>query len=479
MKRAAIMLTLSLLPRFVAAQDLDVKGLVGEDWYGLYLNGQKSGYAVDSIAIEKDGSVSFVEDAHFRIIMQGVRQDMRVFSKRIYAPDGPLKTITSEVTDPAATTRFLCTVDGDTMTLKRNVGKETKEVKLPRPKESLEDALKHIRMLKPGAQIGDSITYTFFEPLWEKEIEVSSRITNVEDRILEGVPTKVYQIKTALPAVNLESVSYVTQDGKTLEDIVSGMIKKRLEPEQVAKDVSYSNDVIVSNAAMVKAPIKNPRTREELKLHLLGPLSQTHLFNDERQYLQPNGNGFDFVGHRISLEGVEIAQVPITNEDVKQWIQPTAFVQSDNPKLIEQSKAIVGNETNALKISEKLCDWVYNNVHTTFSARLTNALEVLENRQGDCTEHSILFVALARAAGLPAREVAGLIYVEGPQPGFYFHQWASVWVGKWIDVDPTFDQPLADVTHIKLAEGDLFAQTRLIPIIGQITVETVEDAPAP
>src|SRR5690606_4996156 len=102
------------------------------------------------------------------------------------------------------------------------------------------------------------------------------------------------------------------------------------------------------------------------------------------------------------------------------------------------------------------------------SARLTNALEVLENLQGDCTEHSILFIALARAAGLPAREVAGLIYVEGDRPGFYFHQWATVWVGKWIDVDPTFDQPLADVTHIKLAEGDLLNQAKLIPIIGQI-----------
>ncbi len=79
--------------------------------------------------------------------------------------------------------------------------------------------------------------------------------------------------------------------------------------------------------------------------------------------------------------------------------------------------------------------------------------------------------AATRAAGLPAREVAGLVYVEGVHPGFYFHQWAKVWVGKWIDVDPTFNQPLVDVTHIKLAEGDLFQQARIIPIIGQLKIQ--------
>ena len=77
----------------------------------------------------------------------------------------------------------------------------------------------------------------------------------------------------------------------------------------------------------------------------------------------------------------------------------------------------------------------------------------------------------------PAREVAGLIYVDGPPAGFYFHQWAKVWVGKWIDVDPTFNQPLADVTHIKLAEGDLFRQARIIPMIGNIQIDVLPDTP--
>jgi len=46
-----------------------------------------------------------------------------------------------------------------------------------------------------------------------------------------------------------------------------------------------------------------------------------------------------------------------------------------------------------------------------------------------------------------------------------------------VEVDPTFNQPLADVTHIKLAEGDLFEQARLIPMIGKLRVEVAGEEP--
>ncbi|NJL50094.1 MAG: hypothetical protein HC929_25245, partial [Leptolyngbyaceae cyanobacterium SM2_5_2] len=56
--------------------------------------------------------------------------------------------------------------------------------------------------------------------------------------------------------------------GTTLEDEVAGLIKLRLEPENLAKDVGYSNDVIISNAAMLEKPIKDARTRNTLALEI-------------------------------------------------------------------------------------------------------------------------------------------------------------------------------------------------------------------
>jgi len=280
---------------------------------------------------------------------------------------------------------------------------------------------------------------------------------------------------TLMPKMNLESVAYVLEDGTTLEDeIAGGIITIRLEPKEVAQDVHYTNDTIISNAAMVDKAIANPRNRPELKLRIEGPLQAEDLFNDDRQFLERRVDSFTFIGRKESLEGFTPAILPITEVSVQQWLEPSLFVQSDHPRMLTTAESIVGDETDAKAISDKLVHWVYKNVRATFSARLTNSLEVLDNREGDCTEHSMLYIGLARAAGLPTREVAGLIYVDNPRPGFYFHQWAKVWIGKWIEVDPTFDQPVADATHIKLAEGDLFEQTKILPMIGQLKITVTE-----
>lgn len=198
-----------------------------------------------------------------------------------------------------------------------------------------------------------------------------------------------------------------------------------------------------------------------------------HLIEDGRQSFRANGNDYMFEGKKINSDNVSSVQLPVAEPSVQEWLEPSMFVQSDHPRIITKAEEIVGDERDALKVSEKLSQWVTKNMRSTYSARLTNSLEVLDSLEGDCTEHSMLFVGLARAAGLPAREVAGLIYVHRPQPGFYFHQWAKVWVGEWIDVDPTFGQPIADATHIKLAEGDLLEQTKLLPVIGQLDIEVL------
>ena len=72
---------------------------------------------------------------------------------------------------------------------------------------------------------------------------------------------------------------------------------------------------------------------------------------------------------------------------------------------------------------------------------LPNAVEVFRNRVGDCNEFTVLYVALARALGLPARAIAGLVYLDGH---FYYHAWPEVYAGRWIMVDPVFGQVPAD-----------------------------------
>ncbi len=123
-------------------------------------------------------------------------------------------------------------------------------------------------------------------------------------------------------------------------------------------------------------------------------------------------------------------------------------------------------------MTERLVDWVYQNLEKSFLAAIPNALDVLKKRSGDCKAHSVLFVALARSLGLPARQVSGLVEIEDGK--FYYHQWAEVHTGRWIPVDPVFGQVRADATHIKLSQGDLVEQLRLLNIIGAISIKVLD-----
>lgn len=471
MMRAWMIAAFVLIAPVLCAQPIKIADYLGETWYGVYMNNQKAGYAVNAVAQNADGTIVVSEDMNFQINMVGIKQDMRIEARRTYSAEGALISIESLVKDPAGTNTFVGTVRGDELHLTSVVGGAETRVVLPKPQEGLEDAIKQTQLVRSGARVGDAIEFTVFEPLYKKELSGISTIMEESVRDIEGVHTKVFTIKTSMPEMGVDSISVVTEDGTTLEDEVAGLIKMRLEDETLAKDVDYNNDVIISNAAMVETPIKDPRTRSLLRLELRGPINEGHVFNDDRQKVTAAEGHFLFEGRTYDMAGFQAAKLPITDEAVKPWMAATQFVQSDNPKLIAKAKEIIGDETDALAASTKLSKWVHENMHSTFSARLTNAIEVLEHLEGDCTEHSILFIGLARAAGLPAREVAGVVYVEGVKPGFYFHQWAKVWVGKWVDVDPTFDQPLVDATHIKLAEGDLFQQARIIPIIGQLQIK--------
>ena len=149
----------------------------------------------------------------------------------------------------------------------------------------------------------------------------------------------------------------------------------------------------------------------------------------------------------------------------------TPWVQADDPAILSQARAIIGGEKSSLQAALKIMDWVHENIAPVPTISLPRAKEVLTLRQGDCNEYTVLFTALARAAGIPARMIAGIVYQNGR---FFYHAWPEVFVGRWVGLDPTFGQAPVDVTHIPLASGDLEQQIALVNQIGRIKVTILE-----
>jgi transglutaminase-like putative cysteine protease len=111
---------------------------------------------------------------------------------------------------------------------------------------------------------------------------------------------------------------------------------------------------------------------------------------------------------------------------------------------------------------------------------LPSAREVLRTKVGDCNEHTALYVAMARAAGIPARIAVGLTYVRGVTGAFYYHAWPEVYLdegnglGLWLPVDPTFNEFPANATHVRLARGGLAKQAAILPLIGRVKMTVLD-----
>jgi transglutaminase-like putative cysteine protease len=101
-------------------------------------------------------------------------------------------------------------------------------------------------------------------------------------------------------------------------------------------------------------------------------------------------------------------------------------------------------------------------------ATVPSAVRVLTDRVGDCNEFTVLYVALARAAGLPARPTAGLVKLGDR---FYYHAWPEVYLGSWVAVDPLLGQFPADAGHLRFVVDGLARQVQLVRFIGRMNVE--------
>jgi transglutaminase-like putative cysteine protease len=153
------------------------------------------------------------------------------------------------------------------------------------------------------------------------------------------------------------------------------------------------------------------------------------------------------------------------------YLRPTSLIQSDAPELRGQVADIIGEERDTLRAVIQISTWVHEKVDKRPTLSIPSALEVWRRRAGDCNEHSVLFAALARAAGIPARVAAGLLYVDGR---FYYHAWNEVYIGKWVAVDALLNQVPADPTHIRLVIGGLEDQVKLVRLIGKLGIDILE-----
>ena len=95
-------------------------------------------------------------------------------------------------------------------------------------------------------------------------------------------------------------------------------------------------------------------------------------------------------------------------ELLAEFTKTDAFLMSDHAEIQAKSREVLGEATTRTEAAARLSSWVYGALDKVPTLGIPNALEVLRVGQGDCNEHTALYVSLARAAGMPARIAAAI-----------------------------------------------------------------------
>lgn len=156
-------------------------------------------------------------------------------------------------------------------------------------------------------------------------------------------------------------------------------------------------------------------------------------------------------------------------EALAEALRPTAWLQSDAPRLREIAGPVARLEVSDARKMELLLERARPYLENFDFNGHYSALDTVTRRAGDCTEAAVLLAALGRAAGVPTRVASGLAYsraaYHGVSNAFLPHSWTLAYVdGAWRSFDLALEE--FDSTHIALTVGD--GDARSIAAAGQL-----------
>lgn len=150
------------------------------------------------------------------------------------------------------------------------------------------------------------------------------------------------------------------------------------------------------------------------------------------------------------------------------WLADAPLLGRSDSSIENRARAIVQEEGDPREIAKRLVTWVSQNIGRRTDPAVPRAATVLREGQADVDGHTLLFVALARAAGLPARTVSGILLAGGK---FYFHSWAEVYLDRWVPVDPTWGELPAPANRVRMAIDALARPLDLLPLVAGLDAE--------
>ncbi len=441
-----------------------------DTWMNIFQNERKIGFSHTRFYSDTTG-YRLTEAVQMRINTMGMIQDISLNTKSRLNADFTLQEIDFKISSGRFRFSVRGTVDGNTLQLTTESAGSSRRLDIPvNGKTYLFNSIMHAVAatdLKPG----DKYVFNIFDPASMGQAAVIVEVIGQELIDIRGFNQPATKV-----SLNFKGVSQLAWLGKE-GDIVREkgllgitLIKTDRKGALDGLAIQSSQDLTKIASVASNIPLENVEALKVLRVKIQGIPSKN---------VQLQGGRQTFKGQVLTVEKEVLSNLAseLRTDKLaaleKIFLRPGPFIQSDDQKIRDLAREILKDEPDAppLTRAKKLLDWVHTHIEKRPVLSLPDALSTLENRVGDCNEHAVLLAALARAAGIPTRIEAGMVYLKGR---FYYHAWNLMYLGKWITADSLFGQLPADVSHLRFATGSPEQQLDLMGIIGKIRLTVIK-----
>lgn len=138
---------------------------------------------------------------------------------------------------------------------------------------------------------------------------------------------------------------------------------------------------------------------------------------------------------------------PQDTPDLARYLKREENIDISDDLIQNTAKDIVEDIKNPYLKGKAIYDFIVANIkyeNTEDFSGLQRCKETLIQKRGNCADITKLYIALARASGIPTRQVCGLVFTPNVSPTKSIekigHAWVEIYlpVYGWVPVDPTF-----------------------------------------
>lgn len=446
--------------------------------YGIYYKGHKIGFAEQQRLALDDGTSLFRDRAFWHFVTQGRQQDLAMDSETRVDAKWQVTSMSARIDAGLAKISAKVQVKKDALLIEIINGGQVHKQRITIHEPILAPGLLRAYVASKHPETGAHFSLKTFNPML--------RSIDTLGILVDAKTQRGWRI-TEISQGSIKTHAEIDSQGFTISETSPLGFQMKREPREQALRFDKNilpPDLILASAVSANGIIPSDiRQLSKLVLRISGfdaklyPALFTAGQNLDDGILTVQVAPWprpDSTANFADRDKVSASLPAESLLQIKQALKPTPLVQSNDPQIIAKAQEIVAGEQDPAQMALKLTRWVHSNVQKISNIGVPSAIEVLQTRQGDCNEHTVLLTALARAAGLPARMAAGLVLadLQGQGPAFYYHAWVEFWLGtSWHAVDPTFGQVPADASHLRFVIGSLQEQVALLGLMGQLHLQ--------